>query len=262
MKSLVPRYSRHILLKVIGEEGQKKIEQSRVLVCRGRRAGISRCNTVSPSRRGFSCIVDQDSPELHNLHRQILYDEADVESGLSKAEAAALHLRAANSSVEIDVVSEAIGPENVEALCTGVDLVVDALDNIRTRYLINDVILDRGIPYVFGGAVETVGNIMTIIPGKTPCLRCLWPDPAAVDDHPGLPGGGFVFGSDNSGFFAGHGSAEILAAATKKYSRVCWFWMCGEAASTLRRLRGPQVHLPEIGTMRNQHAALPFVAFV
>ncbi len=69
-------------------------------------------------------------------------------------------------------------------LTEGVDLVVDALDNIRTRYLINDVILNRGIPYVFGGAIQTVGNVMTIIPGRTPCLRCLWPDPGAVENHP------------------------------------------------------------------------------
>lgn len=184
MKPLVPRYSRHILLKVIGEEGQKKIEKSRVLVAGVGALGSLAAILLARAGVGFLRIVDQDSPELHNLHRQILYDEADVGSGLTKAEAAALHLRAANSSVEIDVVSEAIGPANVEALCTGVDLVVDALDNIRTRYLINDVILALGIPYVFGGAVETVGNIMTIIPGKTPCLRCLWPDAAAVEDHP------------------------------------------------------------------------------
>jgi adenylyltransferase/sulfurtransferase len=77
-----------------------------------------------------------------------------------------------------------IGADNVEQITRGVDLVVDALDNIRTRYFINDTILARGIPYVFGGAVEASGNVMTIIPGKTACLRCLWPDPAAVETHP------------------------------------------------------------------------------
>lgn len=184
MEIPVPRHSRHMLLKVIGEEGQKKIEKSRVLVAGLGALGSMASMLLARAGVGFLRIVDQDAPELHNLHRQFLYDEADVLSALSKAEAAATHLKAANSSVEIDAVNGAIGPENVESLCTGVDLVVDALDNIRTRYIINDVTLSRRIPYVFGGAVETVGNIMTIIPGKTPCLRCLWPDPQAVDNHP------------------------------------------------------------------------------
>ncbi|MBI5250146.1 MAG: HesA/MoeB/ThiF family protein [Desulfomonile tiedjei] len=184
MQPSVPRYSRHMLLKVIGEEGQEKIENSRVLVAGLGALGSMAALLLARAGVGFLRIVDQDAPELHNLHRQFLYDEADVESGLSKAEAAELHLQAANSSVKIDAVNEAIGPENVDALCSDVDLVVDALDNIRTRYFINDLILSRGIPYVFGGAVETIGNIMTIIPGKTPCLRCLWPDPEAVDNHP------------------------------------------------------------------------------
>ncbi len=133
---------------------------------------------------GFLRIADQDAPELHNLHRQILYDENDVNLGLHKAVAAGRHLKEANSEIEIEVIAEAISPQNVERLTNGVDLVVDALDNIRTRYLVNDCVIATRTPYIFGGAVETVGNVMTIIPGKTPCLRCLWPDPAAVDGHP------------------------------------------------------------------------------
>jgi adenylyltransferase/sulfurtransferase len=179
----VPRYSRHTLLRVIGEEGQRRIEQSRVLIAGLGALGSVAAMLLARAGVGFMRIVDQDAPELHNLQRQVLYDEIDVQSGLSKAEAAFVHLRAANSSIEIEPVNAAIGPDNVEALVGGVDLVVDALDNTRTRYLVNDAILARGIPYVFGGAVETVGNVMTIIPGKTPCLRCLWPHPEAVENH-------------------------------------------------------------------------------
>lgn len=173
-----------MLLRVIGEGGQKKIEKSRVFV-----AGLGALGSVisillARAGVGFLRIADHDAPELHNLHRQILYDEEDVVRGCSKAEAARERLHAANSQVEIEAVTALVGPENVEALTEGVDLVVDALDNIRARYFINDMILARGIPYVFGGAIETVGNVMTIIPGKTPCLRCLWPDPQAVDNHP------------------------------------------------------------------------------
>jgi len=184
MEPEVPRYSRHQLLRVIGEDGQKRIEKARVFV-----AGLGALGSVismllARAGVGFLRIADHDAPEVHNLHRQILYDEADVARGLSKAEAARNRLLAANSQVEIEAVTALIGPDNVETLTEGVDLVVDALDNITARYFINDMILDRGIPYVFGGAIETVGNVMTIIPGKTPCLRCLWPNPAAVENHP------------------------------------------------------------------------------
>lgn len=184
MEPEIPRYSRHMLLRVIGEDGQKKIEKARVFV-----AGLGALGSIisillARAGVGFLRIADHDSPEIHNLHRQILYDEEDVARGLSKAEAARNRLRAANSQVEIEAVTALIGPDNVEALTEDIDLVVDALDNIRARYFINDTILARGIPYVFGGAIETVGNVMTIIPGKTPCLRCLWPDPQAVDNHP------------------------------------------------------------------------------
>jgi molybdopterin-synthase adenylyltransferase len=184
MEPQIPRYSRHQLLRVFGEEGQEKIQKSRVFVAGLGALGSLIAILLVRAGVGLVRVADQDCPELHNLHRQILYDEEDATRCVSKAQAAAHRLRAANSEVKVQAVDAAIGPDNVEELTNGVDLVVDALDNIRTRYLINDVILARGIPYIFGGAVETVGNVMTIIPGKTPCLRCLWPDPKAVDDHP------------------------------------------------------------------------------
>ena len=184
MEPQIPRYSRHQLLRVFGEDGQEKIQKSRVFVAGLGALGSLIAILLVRAGVGLVRVADQDCPELHNLHRQILYDEEDATRCVSKAQAAAHRLRAANSEVKVQAVDTAIGPDNVEELTDGVDLVVDALDNIRTRYLINDVILARGIPYIFGGAVETVGNVMTIIPGKTPCLRCLWPDPKAVDDHP------------------------------------------------------------------------------
>ncbi|HTY23094.1 MAG TPA: HesA/MoeB/ThiF family protein [Desulfomonilaceae bacterium] len=184
MDHIIPRYSRHALLKMIGEEGQAKIEKSRVFI-----AGLGALGSLIAillARAGvcFLRVVDPDSPELHNLHRQILYDESDLARGLSKAEIAKQRLVEANSAVEVEAIATAIGPDNVHELISGVDLVVDALDNMKARYFINDAIVRRGIPYVFGGAVEAAGNVMTIIPGRTPCLRCLWPDPAAVEDHP------------------------------------------------------------------------------
>jgi molybdopterin/thiamine biosynthesis adenylyltransferase len=121
---------------------------------------------------------------LHNLHRQILYDEADAASGLSKAWIAEKRLRQAASNVRIEAVEARIGADNIGDLVRDVDVVVDALDNAEARYYVNDAILEGGIPYVFGGAIETSGNVMTIMPGRTPCLRCLWPEPIAIADHP------------------------------------------------------------------------------
>ena len=81
-------------------------------------------------------------------------------------------------------MNTSIGAENIGNLIENMDVVVDALDNMEARYHVNDAILERGIPYVFGGAVGTSGNVMTVIPGRTPCLRCLWPQPKEVADHP------------------------------------------------------------------------------
>ena len=183
MNTAIGRYSRHELLETIGLEGQRKIERSRVFV-----AGVGALGSVISvllvrAGVGFLRIADMDAPELHNLHRQILYDEADVARGLSKAQIARERLQAANSHVKIEAVTAPVGADNVHQLVDGVDLVVDALDNIRTRYIVNDAIVAGRIPYIFGGAVGTAGNVMTIIPGKGPCLRCLWPEPSAVEGH-------------------------------------------------------------------------------
>jgi adenylyltransferase/sulfurtransferase len=184
MKEPVPRYSRHTLLKVFGEKGQDKIEKSRVFVAGLGALGSLIAILLARAGVGFLRVADWDAPELHNIHRQILYDEADTVSGISKARAAEKRLKAAASNVEIEAVDAQIGPDNIDELIKDVDVVVDALDNIAARYHVNDAIVARGIPYVFGGAIETKGNVMTVVPGRTPCLRCLWPNPDAVSGHP------------------------------------------------------------------------------
>ncbi len=178
------RYSRHSLLRVIGQEGQQRIQNAKVLVVGLGALGSTISILLARAGVGYLRIVDGDRPELHNLHRQILYTEADVYQGITKADAAIRHLQEGNSTVRIESVKEFVNAQNVDRILEGMDIVVDALDNISTRYLVNDSAVSAGIPYVFGGAVETVGNVMSIIPGRTACLRCLWPDPQAVRDHP------------------------------------------------------------------------------
>jgi molybdopterin/thiamine biosynthesis adenylyltransferase len=183
MDSHIPRYSRHTLLKVFGENGQDKIEGSRVFVAGLGALGSLISMLLARAGVGFLRVADLDAPELHNIHRQILYDECDTTSGLTKAQVAEKRLKASASNIEIEAIDAKIGPDTINDLTKDIDVVVDALDNMDSRYVVNDAVVERGIPYVFAGAIETVGNVMTIVPGITPCLRCLWPDPEAMTNH-------------------------------------------------------------------------------
>ena len=121
-------------------------------------------------------IVDRDFVELSNLQRQTLFDEADAAAGLPKAVAAAEKLRRINSTVAVEPVVADIEPANIERFCEGVDVILDGTDNFETRFLINDAAVKLGLPWVYGGCVGAEGQTMTILPGETPCLRCLMPE--------------------------------------------------------------------------------------
>ena len=123
---------------------------------------------------GFVRLVDRDFVESSNLQRQVLFDESDVTSHLPKAEAAAAKLRSINSEITIEPVVAHIDRSNIGSLAADVDLVLDGSDNFEIRYLINDVCVRDGKPWVHGGCIGSHGQTMTIIPGKTPCLRCVF----------------------------------------------------------------------------------------
>jgi molybdopterin/thiamine biosynthesis adenylyltransferase len=125
---------------------------------------------------GFVRIIDRDFVEPSNLQRQMLYDEEDARQHLPKAVAASEKLKRINSEVEIQPVVADLTPFNAESLLTDVQLVLDATDNFQVRYLINDVCVKHGIPWVYGGAVSAKGVFTAIRPGTTPCLRCLFPE--------------------------------------------------------------------------------------
>jgi adenylyltransferase/sulfurtransferase len=171
------RYSRQILFSGIGEEGQRRLSASTAVVVGCGALGSVIANSLARAGVGRLIIADRDVIRLHNLHRQVLYDEEDVARGLHKAEAAAEKLRRINSAIRIEAVVEEVRRENVEALIRGADVVLDGTDNFATRYLINDACLKNGIPWVYGGVVRGHGLSMTILPGRTPCLRCLYAEP-------------------------------------------------------------------------------------
>jgi molybdopterin-synthase adenylyltransferase len=122
-------------------------------------------------------VIDRDFIEYHNLARQILYTEQDIEDGLPKAVAAERHLRQANAEVEVEALVADFSRGNAEQLVKDADVVVDGLDNYEARFLLNDVALKAGIPWVYGGAIGSSGMTANFLPGGRPCFRCLVASP-------------------------------------------------------------------------------------
>lgn len=169
---MIDRYSRQILFSGIGEEGQRRLGNSRVVIIGCGALGTIIATSLVRAGVGKVRIIDRDFIEYHNLQRQALFDEDDIRNGLSKAIAAERHLRKVNSSVEVEGIVADVNFTNVERLITGADVILDGLDNFETRLLINDVSLKYKIPWVYGGAISSSGMTMNIIPGETACFRC------------------------------------------------------------------------------------------
>ena len=167
------RYSRQIRFAPLGEAGQRSLLNSRVTLCGCGALGTVVANLLVRAGVGFLRILDRDFIELHNLQRQLLFDEEDVAAGLPKAEAAARKLRAINGEIVIEPVVTDLDHTNVLQLLGDVDLIVDGTDNFETRYLVNDAAVMLGKPWIYGGVIGAEGQSMTIVPGTTPCLRCL-----------------------------------------------------------------------------------------
>ncbi|MFH2005115.1 MAG: ThiF family adenylyltransferase [bacterium] len=178
------RYSRQLLLRMVGPSGQRRLGQSTALVVGCGALGSRQAELLTRAGMGSLRIVDRDVVELSNLPRQTLFDEADVAAGRPKAEAAARHLPRINSDVRIDARVLDVTAANVAELLADVDVVLDATDNFETRYLLNDICVQRNVPWIYGGVVEASGMTMAILPGETPCLRCIFPDPPTPGSVP------------------------------------------------------------------------------
>ena len=168
------RYSRQILFSGIGEQGQRRLLASRAVVIGCGALGAVHVETLARAGVGRLRLVDRDVVELSNLHRQLLYTEEDAAEGLPKAVAAERRVRLINSDVEVEGIVEDVGPLTVERLIKDADVVLDATDNFETRYLINDAACKAGIPWIYGAVVGGAGLTMTVRPGATPCLRCVF----------------------------------------------------------------------------------------
>ncbi len=167
------RYSRQIKLKEIGKYGQKKLLSSYVLIIGAGGLGNIISNMLTRAGVGKIKIVDRDFVEVHNLQRQSLFEENDI--GKAKALVAAEKLRKINNDVKIDSLVENVNSGTIENVIKSVNLIIDATDNLETRFLINDACVKHKIPWIYGGAIGTQGMCMNIIPNKTPCFRCIFP---------------------------------------------------------------------------------------
>ncbi|MHB8972392.1 MAG: ThiF family adenylyltransferase [Pirellulaceae bacterium] len=171
------RYSRQLRYPPIGVEGQRKLLAARVLVVGCGALGSVLASTLVRAGVGALRIVDRDFLELNNLQRQVLYDEQDVATGLPKAVVARDRLRLINSQVDIEAVVADVDHRNIGQLLKDVDLIVDGTDNFEVRYLMNDAALHGNVPWIYGGCIGAAGQTMTVLPGETPCFRCLHPEP-------------------------------------------------------------------------------------
>jgi molybdopterin-synthase adenylyltransferase len=172
MEQAYERYSRQMLFKPIGEEGQKKLNEQTVLVVGVGALGTVLANHLVRAGVGRVRIVDRDYVEQSNLQRQMLFDEEDVKNHLPKAIAAKEKLSKINSDVEVEAIVANASIENIDSLMEEVDLVLDGTDNFKTRFLLNDSCFKNGIPFAYGGAVSARGMSALFIPSQTPCLRC------------------------------------------------------------------------------------------
>ena len=178
------RYSRQILFDGIGEEGQRRIRASRVLVAGCGALGSAQVEALARAGTGRLRIADRDFVEASNLQRQTLFTESDARERLPKAVAAARRVAEINSEVEVEAEVVDINNSNIERLVEGCDLVLDGTDNFATRYLINDACVKHSVAWVYGAAVGSYGVTMTVRPRLTPCLRCVFPDAPAPGSAP------------------------------------------------------------------------------
>jgi len=167
------RYSRQILFENIGEEGQARLARSKVVIIGCGALGAVQAETLARACVGRLILVDRDFVEESNLQRQIMFEESDALNRLPKAVAAASRIARVNSDIQVEPLVTDLNFENVEEIIAGANVVLDGTDNFETRFLINDACVKSKTPWIYGAAVGSYGLTMTIVPGSSPCLRCV-----------------------------------------------------------------------------------------
>ena len=170
------RYSRQILFRPIGAEGQKRLHSSRVAIVGCGATGSALASLLARAGIGSIRIIDRDYVEPSNLQRQLLFDESDAAESLPKAIAASRKITSFNAAIAVESRVADLTPGNIEELLHGAELILDGTDNFETRYLINDYAVSKSVPWIYAAAVASYGVTMTVLPGDTACLACIFPD--------------------------------------------------------------------------------------
>ena len=166
------RYNRQIIIRGVGEAGQEKLKRAKIVIVGAGGLGSPISIYLAAAGVGTMRIIDHGSVELSNLNRQILHWDEDI--GRKKAISAAEKLRRLNPEVKVEAIEAEITEGNATQLVAGFDLIVDALDNLPTRYLLNKVAVEQRMPFFHGAVYGFEGRVLTIIPGKSACLRCIY----------------------------------------------------------------------------------------
>ncbi|OGP62170.1 MAG: adenylyltransferase [Deltaproteobacteria bacterium RBG_13_47_9] len=187
------RYDRQIMIGGIGQKGQEKLKRSRVVIAGTGGLGSPISIYLTAAGIGMIRIIDHDQVALSNLNRQIIHWEEDI--GKRKVDSARTKLKHLNSSVEIEAIAETITEDNVSRLMDGCEVIVDAMDNLPTRYILNRCAIEKNIPFFHGAVNGFEGRVMTIIPGETACLRCMYRGPVPQEKFPVIGVAPAVIGS-------------------------------------------------------------------
>jgi molybdopterin/thiamine biosynthesis adenylyltransferase len=170
------RYSRQVLFRGIGAEGQRRLQNSQAAIVGCGATGSAVASLLARSGVGTLRIIDRDYVEPSNLQRQTLFDESDAAESIPKAIAAARKIALFNSEIVVEPQVADLTPANTESLLDGVQLILDGTDNFETRYLLNDYAVKNSLPWIYAAAVGSYGVTLNVLPGKTACLACIFPD--------------------------------------------------------------------------------------
>lgn len=184
------RYNRHIVLREVGEMGQKKLLDGKVLVVGAGGLGSPAAMYLAAAGVGTIGIADADEVDLSNLQRQILHGTADV--GKAKVQSAKETMESMNPDVQVRTYRLFINSENIMDLVMEYDFIIDATDNFSSKFLINDACVMAGKPFSHAGVIRFNGQLMTYVPGKGPCYRCIFKNPPPEDAVPNCRQAGVI----------------------------------------------------------------------
>jgi molybdopterin/thiamine biosynthesis adenylyltransferase len=187
------RYDRQIMMKEIGTHGQEKLKRAKIFIAGAGGLGSPIAIYLAAAGIGLIKIADSDRVELSNLNRQVLHWEEDI--GKKKIESAKDKLIRLNPNIKVEISYDSINQNNVMQMLDGFDVIVDAMDNLATRYILNKAAIEKNIPFFHGAVNGFEGEIMDIIPGKTACLRCMYHGEAPSKKFPVVGATTAVIGS-------------------------------------------------------------------